>query len=485
MHSFVPARKRNEAHSGRATHSAKHAPRASFSGDGSTASVSSEGTHGRSADPEVHSIAHSRAPRTTETRPHKHTKTTRNARVDVSQSMISSRAKFVFVDRVDHERWVAASAPGKPTIVVRLPGETDLLLHGAEYDVEVSASPGAAWAEGRVRGARKLPWSEELRRALVGPTLVRAATPEAIVAHPNIVPARKLEVQKWLAFEPPAYALESPLAAALRLSNGDMFSSAVAEAVCIDEISEAMKRTGRVWIESRASRNLRVVNDRSAYDALLDRGVLVRREIDGLGHVAFAWAAQQLDTVPADAVFFDDCDVAPSADLSLRACDMFARTDAFVDARVVCTSMAARERRVEPRAPWTKPPPKEEHAAVPRHRLAEWAKRAESEASLFVGESADIACCGTLDPSGAAVLARPNLARPDLVTINNKSNVYCASARTDLRSVCVRGFADLLLRVPRDAKFKCAYVAVDLGTDPKWIREACRFAPSYVLIHVI
>lgn len=379
-------------------------------------------------------------------------------------------ARATAVQRVDHDRWRTDGGE-----VVRVPG-ADLVLHGVRYEFLLGED-----GEARVVGAEKLPWSERLAQALFGPAAARSPL-EQIMANPAVLSAKKEAAARWLRAPErlPVPAEDALMRLALdgEISAERTFAAcgaadhpAVGVCVWAHELREAMKRHRAVWVSSRLTKNGYLIRD----DEGLRRLVAAGRVVLSGPRVTFAWAAEQVRAAALPPAHVDDADCPPSEDLSRPRGDLAARVDAFVDRRRVCNTML-RDRDWEPANPFVLRPERVER--VPRHRLREWRRLAEAEGALFVGDAEG---CVVALRGDRPVRAVPHAVRQDLLVLDGRETMPCAAAQTQLRSVRVDSFADLLTALPAGCRFPLVYAAEDAGTQAGWVREAARFGPLVLL----
>ncbi len=379
----------------------------------------------------------------------------------------------VFVQRVDHDRWQSATRE-----VVRIPGEPDVVLFVVEYAMLFMTEGGD---DAKILSATKLPWSESMRKSMFGTSHV-GSTPAQLLANPVVLRSKKDVLMKWSAMPdvPPLLTESEILQRALdgELSPEDAFDMvrdvehvAVNVAVWHSELVEAMKRNRVVWLSTELTKNGKYIKNEKGFKEL----VRSKRVVKSGHRVAFAWAAEQA----SKATFVegqDDADCPPTADLTNPRGDLEARVDSFVDRRVVCNTMLRKELKWVPVNPFCLKPERTEH--VMRFKLHEWQQRAEREGALFVGET--MGCVVTLR-NGLAVRVRPHLTRPNMLVLGDSDVVSCVAAQTQLSSVRLDGYADMLTKLPAGTSFARVYAVDELSTEDGWVREAARFGPVVLL----
>jgi hypothetical protein len=369
---------------------------------------------------------------------------------------------ITLVERVDHERWRDSN-----NVVVRVPGEPDLVLYGVEYDFAM---------DGRIIRAKKKEWSPSLRNAFMGSatSYPHLTTPSSILNHAGVLPQRKRELRKWMQF---TETQPDRLIQCIQKNNGDIQCAEVNAEVWRYEIIEAMKRHRCVWIDASQTKNGSMIKDTSGLKMLVQKGEIVRRN----HQITMQWAYKQICNLIETQEYVDCADAPPSEDLTCARGDLSRRVDAFIDREIVCNTMLRFERKwIVSESAWKLNPKLTE--IISRHKLTEWIKKAEMEGSILI--SNEIMFTTALDGTGKAVHARPNVEKREFITINNKFQISNVAAQTELRSVCVRQFKDIF-RIPIDAEFKTAYVVVDNTVDESWIREASLRATNVVILHLV
>lgn len=245
---------------------------------------------------------------------------------------------------------------------------------------------------------------------------------------------------------------------------------AVNIAVWVHELTEAMKRHRTVWVSSRLTKNGYMIKDDRGLRELIKHGKI---KMSG-PRIAFTWA---LDQIPVNlpVQYTDDCLVPPSIDAAQPRGDAAARVDAFVDSRRICNTMM-RDKEWIPENPFVLTPQKTER--VPRYRLKEWQKLAELEGALFVGDT--VGCVVTLRDA-VPIKVQPHVVRHDMLVVNERDMMTCAAAQTQLRSVRIESYADLLTKLPYGVRFPAVYAVEELSTQAGWVREASKFGPLILL----
>lgn len=384
----------------------------------------------------------------------------------------------VLTQRVDHDRWLT---DGRDT--VRLPYDPHSIVPFVmRYTLIVDEEVDVA----RVLSRQKLPWSTELRHAVFGASYPKLSI-EELMLHPSILTSKKDIIHRWMRTEaevahPATYPEDQTLMQ--RALDGDMTpseafvctrgdESGLLMSVCtwLHEIKEAMKRHRVVWISTHLTKNGTLMRDLRGIQKLVREGRVVRSG----ARVTFSWAAAQLKHSAIPTQYIDDASVPPSSDLAQVRGDLAARVDDFVDARQLCNTMMRLE--VEnwiAENPFVLKPERTDN--VPKRRLREWRRMAQSEGALLVGES--VGCVVTLK-GGRPVSAVPHPYKSEIV-VEGGNSISCVAAQTVLRSIWIDSFADVSRKLTH-IQFPRVYVVQELGSEAGWAREMSRWGPVVVL----
>lgn len=374
------------------------------------------------------------------------------------------KIQFVAKRRLDHERWL-----GEDGSIVRLDTLSKPFLVGvATYTILTDGRTPCV-----VLDARKLPWSDDVRRVLF-PDSPRGKDFESLVKDAQYTHDVRSVAWAWYRFSwtptPSDDVLELALNDAISAEDAYQITKSVTHpavrvAVWNRVIKAAMKRHRSVWVSGAMCAHERALNP-DALRMLHERKKIVKEH----GRIAFVWAYAQIRHLHGERTMYDDQDADPTDDLSVDSGDLAASVDAFVDSHRVCNTMLKDDIKWVARNPFVLKPT--ETFDVPRRKLMAWLDTHATPRDLVVAE----AYGGVVRVfDNRAVDVRPSMVNKSTLVIDGTREVTAEWAKSNIATYSLRnGFDDLRI-LPPGLRFDKVYAVTDGATRECALRECCRF----------